>query len=48
MSACERAVHLLDSCPLSSAELDLKLMRGECKRLQMDLLAERVEARMQE
>ncbi len=36
---------MLDSCPLSSSELPLELMRGECGRLGMDWLAARIDAR---
>ena len=45
---CERAVRLLDSCPLAPSELKLKQMHGECKRLGLLNLAENVLARLEE
>ena len=45
---CERAVRLLDSCPLAPSELKLKQMHGECKRLGLMNLAESVSARLEE
>ena len=45
---CERAVHLLDSCPLAPSELKLDQMHGECKRLGLLHLAENVSARLEE
>ena len=46
-SACAGAVSLLDCCPLAS-DLDIKLLWGECKRLQMDDLAEKLKPKIRE
>merc|ERR1719188_1551863 len=45
---CERAVHLLDSCPLAPSELKLEQIHGECKRLGLQYLAENVSVRLEE
>ena len=45
---CERAVRMLDSCPLAPSELNLKQMHGECRRLGLTNLAENVFAHLED